>query len=278
VSDFRRHPALVAPRPPAEAIEAMKVEAPTRGNRRLAKLFAAANADPQVRAWWHVQQVTADRLGMSDHSWIHIRVVVNIALRILRLLQRRGVVPNVVSDYGMDDRDAEVVVAAACLLHDTGMSIHRAAHEEYSLFLAADKLPALLADAYREPERSVIVAEALGAIIGHRRRGEPVTLEAGVVRVADALDMEQGRSRVPFEEGRPNIHSLSAAAIDDVAISAGRERAVRIEIAMNNSSGLFQIDELLATKLRGSGLEEHVEVVARIDAEHEKRLLQVFRI
>jgi uncharacterized protein len=256
----------------------MRVEAPTRGNRRLAKLFAAANADPQVRAWWHVQQVTADRLGMSDHSWIHIRVVVNIALRILRLLQRRGVMPNVVSDYGMDDRDAEVVVAAACLLHDTGMSIHRAAHEEYSLFLAADKLPSLLADAYREPERSVIVAEALGAIIGHRRRGEPVTLEAGVVRVADALDMEQGRSRVPFEEGRPNIHSLSAAAIDDVAISAGRERAVRIEIAMNNSSGLFQIDELLATKLRGSGLEEHVEVVARIDAEHEKRLLQVFRI
>ena len=107
VSDFRRHPSLAAPRRPAEAIEAMKVDAPTRGNRRLEKLFAAANADPQVRAWWHVQQVTADRLGMSDHSWIHIRVVLNIALRILRLLQRRGVVPNVVSDYGMDDRDVK---------------------------------------------------------------------------------------------------------------------------------------------------------------------------
>jgi uncharacterized protein len=256
----------------------MKVDAPTRGNRRLEKLFAAANADPQVRAWWHVQQVTADRLVMSDHSWVHIRVVLNIALRMLRLLVRRGVVPNVVSDYGMDPRDAEVVVAAAVLLHDSGMSIHRTDHEAYSLFLAADKLPALLADAYNEPDRSVVVAEALGAIIGHRRRGEPITLEAGLVRVADALDMEQGRSRVPFEEGRPNIHSLSAAAIDDVVISSGRERAVRIEIAMNNSSGLFQVDELLATKLRGSGLEEHVEVVARIDAEHEKRLLQVFRI
>ncbi|HEX4720722.1 MAG TPA: HD domain-containing protein [Thermoleophilaceae bacterium] len=274
----RYPPALLVPRPPGEAISAMKVDAPTRGNRRLERLFAAANADAQVRAWWHVQQVTADRLVMSDHSWIHVRIVTNIALRILRLLLRRGVVPNVVSDYGMEARDAEVVVAAACLLHDAGMSIHRIDHESFSLFLAAGKLPSLLQDAYREPERSVIVAEALGAIIGHRRRGEPITLEAGVVRVADALDMEEGRSRVPFEEGRPNIHSLSAAAIDDVVISAGRERAVRIEIAMNNSSGLFQIDELLATKLRGSGLEEHVEVVARIDAEHEKRLLQVFRI
>ena len=58
----------------------------------------------------------------------------------------------------------------------------------------------------------------------------------------------------------------------------GKERAVRIEIAMSNSAGIFQVDELLATKLRGSGLEEHVEVVARIDAEHEKRLVPVFRI
>ena len=47
---------------------------------------------------------------------------------------------------------------------------------------------------------------------------------------------------------------------------------------MNNSAGLFQIDELLATKLRGSGLEQHIEVVARIEAEHEKRLVPVFRI
>jgi metal-dependent HD superfamily phosphatase/phosphodiesterase len=124
----------------------------------------------------------------------------------------------------------------------------------------------------------VIVAEALHAIIGHRRRGDPMTLEAGVVRVADALDMEQGRSRVPFEVGRPNIHSLSAAAIDDVRIEPGDERAVRIEIEMNNSSGIFQVDELLATKLRGSGLEEHVEVVAQIESEHEKRLVPVFRI
>ena len=47
-----------------------------------------------------------------------------------------------------------------------------------------------------------------------------------------------------------------------MTIEAGDEKAVQMEIAMNNSSGLFQIDELLATKLRGSGIEEHVEVVA----------------
>jgi hypothetical protein len=263
---------------PAEATAQMQLRVPTRGNRRLERLIEAANADEQLKAWWLVQQQTADRLGMSDHSWVHIQIVLNVALRMLRLLVRRGVEPNVVADYGMDPRDAEVVVACACMLHDSGMSIHRTDHEEFSLFLAARKLPELLERCYDDPDRSVIVAEALHAIIGHRRRGDPVTIEAGVVRVADALDMKHGRSRVPFEAGRPNIHSLSAAAIDEVRIGAGRDHAVRVEIDMNNSSGIFQVDELLATKLRGSRLEEHVEVVARIEAEHEKRLVPVFRI
>ncbi len=263
---------------PADAVAGMEIHAPTRGNRKLETLIDAANADEGIKARWYMQQVFANRLDMSDHSWVHVQIVLNIALRLFRLLAKRGVEPAMVTDHLMRERDAEVVIAAACLFHDTGMSIHRTDHEAYSLFLASQALPELLAGAYREPERSVVVAEALHAIIGHRRRGDPMTIEAGIVRVADALDLAQGRSRVPFENRRPNIHSLSAAAIDSVEIKPGEQRAVTIEIAMNNSAGIFQVDELLATKLRGSGLEEHVEVVARIDAEHEKRLLPVFRI
>jgi metal-dependent HD superfamily phosphatase/phosphodiesterase len=259
-------------------IPEVDIRVPTRGNRRLERLLAAANADARLHAWWYMQQVNADRRDMSDHSWVHIQIVVNIALRMFRLLARAGVEPAMVSQHGMSARDAEVVIAAACLLHDTGMSIHRTDHEQYSLFLAADRLPGLLAGVYDEPELTVITSEALHAVIGHRRRGDPITVEAGIVRVSDALDMASGRSRVPFETRRPNIHSISAAAIDTVKIEPGEERAVRIEIAMNNSAGLFQIDELLATKLRDSGIEEHIEVVAEIDAEHEKRLVPVFRI
>jgi uncharacterized protein len=263
---------------PREALEGMEIRAPSRGNRRLEALLASANADERLRAWWRMQDVTAHRLGMSDHSWVHVQIVVNIALRLFRLLNRSGVEPAMVTDHGMSPRDAEVVIAAGCLLHDAGMSIHRTDHEAYSLFLAADRLPPLLEDVYAEPERTVITSEALHSIIGHRRRGDPMTIEAGIVRVADALDLAKGRSRIPFETRRPNIHSLSAAAIDDVTIEPGDGKAVQIEIAMNNSAGIFQVDELLATKLRGSGLEEHVEVVARIDAEHEKRLVPVFKI
>src|SRR5579871_3620072 len=152
----------------------MRIRAPTRGNRRLERFLESVNADNQVKAWWHVSAVNASRrLGMSDHSWVHLQIVLNIGLRLARLLFRRGVVPSVVADYGMTDRDAEVVVAAGCLLHCVGMSIHREDHERYSLFLAADKLPSLLATAYEEPERTIIVSEALHAIIGHRSAGRP---------------------------------------------------------------------------------------------------------
>jgi metal-dependent HD superfamily phosphatase/phosphodiesterase len=265
-------------RSPKEAVEAAQVHAPTRGNRKLERFLAAVNDDESIRARWYMAQITSERLGMSDHSWVHVQIVLNISLRLLRLLVKGGVEPAMVADHGMKERDAEVVVAGGTLLHDVGMSIHRTDHEAYSLFLAADKLPKLLDKVYEEPERTVVASEILHTIIGHRRRGEPYTLEAGVVRVADALDMAQGRSRTPFESGDIGIHSLSAAAIDKVSIEAGSERPIRIEIQMNNSAGIFQVDDLLATKLRGTPLEGHVEVIAQVPGETEKRLLPTFRI
>jgi metal-dependent HD superfamily phosphatase/phosphodiesterase len=262
----------------SEEIEKARVHAPTRGNRRLEQFLDAVNADERVRAWWYMAQITSERLGMSDHSWVHVQVVLNISLRLLRLLVKGGVMPAMVSDHGMKDRDAEIVVAGGALLHDVGMSIHRLDHEAYSLFLVEDRLRTLLADVYKEPERSVVAAEILHTIIGHRRRGEPYTVEAGVVRVADALDMAQGRSRIPVEGGQYGIHALSAAAIDEVRIEPGEERPVKVEIEMNNSAGIFQVDDLLATKLRGTPLEGHVEVIAQVKGETEKRLLPSFRL
>jgi metal-dependent HD superfamily phosphatase/phosphodiesterase len=278
MTDDRSAGAAGEPASLSERLAAVRFNVPTRGNRKLERFVGAAATDPQVRAWWHLQQVGSERLGMSDHSWVHIQIVANIALRMLRIAYRSGIRPAMVADHGMADNDAEVVVAAGAMLHDSGMSIHRVDHEAFSLFLAEPKLRQLLDGIYGEPERTVVVSEALHCIIGHRRRGEPYTLEAGVVRVADALDMAQGRSRLPVERGDIGIHSISAAAIDDVKIERGADRPIRVEIKMNNSAGIFQVDDLLATKIRGTPLEGHIEVIASVEGETEKRLLREFRI
>src|ERR687897_946673 len=99
-----------------ESVAAMAIRAPSERNPSLDRLIANANADPQLKAWWHMQQANAERLHMSDHSWVHIQIVVNIALRLSRLLFARGVTPSIVADHGLEVRDAEVVIAGAALL------------------------------------------------------------------------------------------------------------------------------------------------------------------
>ena len=287
----RAEPAAAAPGPlspeaetevrmtPAEAVSRMRIRVPERGNRKLRDLIERVNADNQLKAWWHVSNVNAvARLEINDHSWVHIQIVTNIALKLLRQLTKHDIETAMVRDYGMSREDAEVTVVLASLLHCIGMSVHRDGHEDFSLLLAAPKARELLTGLYDDPELTVIVSEVLHAIIGHRKDGKPLTLEAAIVRVADALDMAKGRSRIPFERGSVSIHALSAAAIEDVDIKDGEHRPIGIDILMSNSSGIFQVDGLLRQKLKGSGLEKYVEVVAHIDTEAEKRLVPLFRL
>src|SRR5438067_10490354 len=236
----------------------MRINVPVRGNRKLRTLLERVNADKQLKAWWHVANVNAVvRMEINDHSWVHIQIVANIALKLLRQLTKHDVEPSLVRDYGLERDDADVVVLLGALLHCVGMSIRGDGHEDFSLFLAETKVRELLDGIYDEPNLTVIASEVLHEITSHRDYGKPLTLEAGIIRVADALDMAKGRSRIPFERGSVSIHSLSAAAIEDVTITDGDSRPIKIEILMNNSSGIYQVDGLLKAKLQGSGLEPY---------------------
>ena len=258
----------------------LEMRVPVEGNLRLQEMLGWVNSHDDLYGLWIASNVTAiERLRMTDHGPVHVKIVMNLAVRLLRLLAQGGVEPCIVRHYGMNQEDAEVVVALAALFHDLGMSIHRADHEAYSLFLANDLLKDLLPRLYPGPgEAAVVRSEILHAIIGHRSGGRPLTLEAGVVRIADALDMAKGRSRIPFEAGSMSIHSVSAAAVEQVILQPGDQRPVRILIEINNSAGVFQLDQLFREKLKGSGLEPYLEVVANLAGEEEKRLFRRFEL
>jgi len=269
-----------APEPPSlPLVRDVLIRVPARHNARLQKIIDRVNQDDELYMFWRCANINAvDRLGMSDHGPVHVQIVANIALKLLRLLVGQGVQPAVVAEHGLTIDDAEVVVVLGALLHDVGMAIHRDDHERFSLILATLKLRELLDGIYDVAARTVLLAEVLHAIITHRTDGRPLTLEAGVVRVADALDMAKGRSRITFAAGQVNIHSLSAAAIDHIEIQQGELKPVQIAVAMLNSAGVFQLDALLKEKLSGSGLEPYVEVIATIEGETEKKLVEVFRV
>ena len=252
---------------------------PDKHNPRLRKVMELVNADDDLYALWLAANVNAiERLGMTDHGPVHVKIVMNIAVRMLRLLVEAGVQPSIATNWGMPAEDAEIIVALAALLHDTGMSIHRSGHEEFSLFIAREKLDQMLPQVYDRRTSTIIRSEILHAIIAHRSGGTPLTIEAGVVRIADALDMAKGRSRIPFSAGSLSIHSISAQAIEGVLIGKGEERPIKLTVEMSNSAGVFQLDQLFREKLKGSGLETYIEVEGKMEGETEKRIFKQFKL
>ena len=251
------------------------IRVPAVGNKMLEELLINVNSNVELNTIWRVTNTNAmDRLKMTDHGPVHFQIVANIGIKLARTLIKHKIPMSITKDFGLTDKHAELVVFLGCILHDLGMSISREGHEEFSLFLANNMMHELLSFLPVD-EKTIVISETLHAIISHRKGGTPYTLEAGIVRVADALDMSKGRSRIPYESGKIDIHSVSAAAIEGIEILEGKAKPILIKINMNNSAGVFQVDELLKSKLKGSGLEKYMEIYANIEGE-EKKLVENF--
>lgn len=252
---------------------------PVRGNAKLQAVVDFVDGDVELQTLWRCANVVAiERMGYNDHGPVHVKIVANGALKMLRMLVDSGVKPSVVIDYGMAVEDAEVVVVLASIMHDLGMSIVREMHEIYGVLLAQGILHRCLPACYTPEEATIIESEVLHAIVSHHASSRPLTVEAGIMRVADGLDMEKGRARVPFEAGKVDIHSVSALSIERVSIEEGEEKPITIRIEMSNPAGIFQVDNLLGAKIRGSGVERYIHVEAVIDKGEGRRIIERFEI
>lgn len=221
--------------------------------------------DEVITAYLEAQNVNpVTRMGYNDHGAKHVEIVRGAGLRLYDLLKAEGVEFNGASDQGLEEAEEAVIIALAATLHDIGHVVHRHDHSYYSIPLAADVLDRLLGELDRyDPVDSVrLKGEILHAILCHHSSETPLTGEAGVVRIADALDMERGRSRIPYEKGRRGINTLSSQAIRRVSLRPDERASVVVEIEMTDAVGVYQVDELLRSKLNGSGLEEQIRIVA----------------
>ncbi len=255
---------------------------PARGNERLALTHAAAEEHIELNALWEASNVMAvRRLGMSDHGPTHVAIVANMALKILRTLLEAGVVPSVVADWEFENDDAEVIVFLGSLLHDLGNSVHRDLHDDFGVTLARGILPDLLRKAYPDRRiRQIITTETLHAMVAHDVGVAVHTVEGGVVRIADGLDMKKGRARIAFESGSADIFKISGMAVEAVKVlPPTREKPVRVEILMNDAAGIFQVDYLLKKKIQGSKLESYVEIIVKMTEDSGgERLIDTYRL
>lgn len=233
---------------------------PAAPHSRTARVVELMNNDLELQTLWYMANRTSRRAGVNDHGPVHVRTSMHHGHTLLRLLTEAGVQPNCVLDHGMTVDDATAVVMLAIAFHDTGMSVHRDRHELLSVPIAQDWLRRKLPPVYQEPQLTVVIAEVAHAILAHNVNERTLTLEAGIVKVADALDMTKGRSRKAILAGKIDIHSISAAAVEAVRVVQGQEKPIRIEVDINNPAAVFHLKEVFGQKLAGSHLAPYVEV------------------
>ncbi|HHD92315.1 MAG TPA: HD domain-containing protein [Candidatus Portnoybacteria bacterium] len=251
---------------------------PINENQKLSQVIEQLKKTNVDRYWRSSNVNSIDRLGMNDHGPTHVKIVANSALRILRILAQKNIIPSVVKNYQLKHEDAEVIVVLGALLHDIGMVIHRQNHEFLSTILAQQIIEKAVNNVYNSDEQEIIKFEVLHTIYCHEPNTVPFTIEGGVVKVADALDMEQGRARIPFKFGKVTIHSVSAMAIKQVIITEDEDRPLKITIKMSNPAGIFQVDELLRDKIQTSGIEKLIKVKAVLDKNGQEEVLKTYKL
>ncbi|MCW3999334.1 MAG: HD domain-containing protein [Candidatus Bathyarchaeota archaeon] len=261
---------------------------PYRSNLKLKAVMDKVKDNRKLQTYWRCSNVMAiERMGYTDHGPTHVKIVANLSLMLLRILvEKKLITPSVVENYKLKNDDAEVVVVLGSILHDLGMIVQRQNHEQYSAFLALDIIEDLLQPSYNEEERAILTSEVLHTIVtheqppNHQAANRVLTKEAGIVGIADALDMESGRARIPFQAGKIDIHAVSALSIEKVEVETSESgpKPITIKIKMSNSAGVFQIDELLKPRIVNSGLEQFFHVIAEITGEKETRIIEKFEI
>jgi len=227
----------------------------------------------------YANDVSIVRLGFNDHGPVHMRTVALNAIVMMGLLRQAGIKTSLETEGIGEFEDSLIGTIYAAMLHDLGMSISRQDHELHSLYLAMPILDRLLAKVYLNnlQKKVMIRSLALEGISGHMGNRIIHSLEAGVIQVADGCDMTKGRARIPIALSHTaragNIHQYSANSIEEVRLSRGEEKPIRIQVLMSSEVGLFQVEEVLLGKIAASTAKPYIELYAQVRGGEPKRYL-----
>jgi metal-dependent HD superfamily phosphatase/phosphodiesterase len=250
-------------------------------NTRALEMYQYLTGSPTVQSYLRTaNRMAVSRLGYTDHGPVHAEVATWNALKVFDILDETFE-PNVVAEGIGDIDDARLIVLASTYLHDIGMVVHRNEHNQAAVQLASPILEKKLMSIYNDPSKATdILSFILHGIYAHDDDTQCLTLEAGMTKIGDGADMTKGRTKVPFQKGKVDIHSVSAMAINNVILEKGENKPLRITVAMDNPAGVFQVQAVLEKKLSTSNLQDHVDIEILVNGDrlvlsHVKRLFRV---
>ncbi len=236
---------------------------------KVRKIFEELERNKSVQSYLKLANLMAvTRLKYNDHGVVHSRIVSGAALELHEILTKY-LTPSIVRDKEGDYEDSKVVTLCIAYLHDIGNAIHRINHHIHGVILANRLLDKILSRVYKGSHRKSIKMEILHGIFSHDESVQCLTIEAGISKVADGLDMAEGRARIPYKTGKVDIHALSALAIKRVEIEEINKSSkyVQIKVHMQSTAGVFQIEEVLLKKVKTSGIEQYLEIIGVKDGD-----------
>lgn len=257
------------------------VDSKVRDSDLLSRAWGVLRGDDEIQELLKMSNVmTVGRLLYNDHGPVHAAIVAGSSLEIMDLLVDNGVTPTTLLDGTVDSmEEARLVVLLGAYLHDIGNSIHRDNHELMGALMADSILDRILPKLMDlDPRKLVRIKSEVKHIIYSTAPGvQALTIEAGIVKVADATDMAEGRARIPYIKGKMDMHALSALSIKSVEIKPGSTRPVRIEVRMTSYAGFFQLERVLLPKARTTTIDEYIEIIPVIQSgEGEKVLAPIY--
>jgi len=224
----------------------------------------------------YANNVSIRRLGYNDHGPVHMKQVINNAIKMLNILHEFGIKTSLEQEEIGSFEDSMCAIILAGMMHDLGMAIGRQGHEEMSSLLSQPIIDRTLKHLYPNDmhKRVIIRSVATEAIIGHMSSRRIHSIEAGVLLIADGCDMTKGRARIPMAINTTprvgDIHKYSANAINRISIHKGERKPIKIDIDMSGDVGFFQIEEVLLSKIDVSPAKQFVELHAGVTGQERK--------
>lgn len=235
----------------------------------LKKAHQLLEEDAEVMSLLKMANIMAvTRLKYNDHGITHARIVAGAGLQLVDMLAKRGVEFTTLRDGTTRSvEEVKLLVLLAGYLHDIGNAIHRVNHEYIGALLAKDILNRILTQLGYDARRVIeLRQEVMHMIYATEYNTECLTVECGVTKIADGLDMAEGRARVPYKLGKVDMHSVSALSIKRVEILDGESRPIKIVVYASDMAGLFQLEAVLSPKIRTSRIDEYIEVYLQTDS------------
>ena len=248
------------------------------GKTRIAASLIFNDAEAQALQNY-ANTVSIKRLGFNDHGPVHMRKTALNALIMFDLLQQAGIKYFLEEEMIGTSEESRVAVLISSLIHDVGMAIGRNSHEFLGVILAMPIIERTLSEVYTEDieKKTMVRSLIVESISGHMVTQDIHSLEAGLVLIGDGCDMEKGRARIAFLLSRTpkvgDIHKYSANSIQKVEIIKGEEKPIRIIVAMTESVGFFQIEQILLPKILSNPVKPYIELYGHVTGEEMRRYL-----